>query len=533
MVPGGMSAPDQIRVLILASLLAGCGQQDAVDLFVDVRTDVRPEYEFASVRIELVGAGSAGPGRVQRPATAAEEAAFREGMRVAEFEEVDRPLVSVRVALLDALGLPVLERAAAVRIGERDRIVTVLLTRDCAGVICPGPGDDPSLEACLGGRCVDARCTPETPEHCPRGCDDDSDCAVEASCATGRCDEGTCFRVERTNACNEGQWCHPETGCVAIPDVVDAGMSLDAGMDAAVAFDAGTDAAVALDAGTDAPTAPCGDGECSGGEDACSCPADCGTGCGTWGIAVRLDVLSDPELREDDPTLTADMLEIYYNLTPMSGPTELWRSTRTRATDPWSPPEPVSEINMLYSTTNADIAPDGLTLYFNSYVSGSYDTFVSTRASREDPWGTPSPVPELNTSEDELSGSVDATHTRLVLQHRDSSSMPYDIYESVRPSASDPWGMPQLIPEVSSSYVDASPFLTTNGLELYFESWGTLRGIFVARRPALDEPFGAPEHLGALDSPDTNGDPWVSPDGRLMVFMSNRTGNSDLYQVTR
>lgn len=242
-----------VRVLLVVGVLpAGCGEEELADLFVDVRTDVRPGYEFETVRVELVGAGSAGSGLVEQPATPDQEVGYLAGLRVAAFEDVDRSQARVRVALLDARGVAVLDRAAAVRLGSSDRVVTVVLTRDCAGVRCPAAGDEPSLVACLGGRCVDPRCTPETPETCPVGCTEDTQCAVEASCAAGRCDNGTCFRVEATGACGDTEWCHPETGCVARLDEVDATVPMDGGTDADVPMDGGTDATVPMDGGTDA-----------------------------------------------------------------------------------------------------------------------------------------------------------------------------------------------------------------------------------------------------------------------------------------
>lgn len=208
------------------------GPDNPPDLFVDVRTDVRPGYEFAVVRADLIGAEATGSSRVERPVVVADTTTYLEGARVAQFEDVSRSQVAVRVALLDRMGLPLLEHAAAVQLGWTDRVVTVVLTRDCAGVMCPGVSDDASLVACLGGRCVDPRCSPETPEHCPTGCSSDGDCSVEASCATGQCESGTCLRVEREGVCSEDEWCHPETGCAKL-GAGDAGALPDGGTDAA------------------------------------------------------------------------------------------------------------------------------------------------------------------------------------------------------------------------------------------------------------------------------------------------------------
>lgn len=230
-------------LLVLAT--AGCGE-DPPGLFVDVRTDLRPGYEFTRVRVELIGASTSGNPRAEAAARTGDDEAYLRGHRVAELPAIVPSQASVHVALLDGLGRTVLERTAAFRIESKNRVVTVVMTRDCRDVECPAPDGDPNATACLAGMCVAETCTPETPELCPAPqCTADTDCAAASDCSVGRCSSGTCLQVARDELCSAGSFCSPGEGCVEV-EPMDAGVPE---MDATMPFDA-----TAPDAGDDAGT---------------------------------------------------------------------------------------------------------------------------------------------------------------------------------------------------------------------------------------------------------------------------------------
>lgn len=245
----------------ILALVAACESEPARTVFIDVRTDLRPGFEFAAVRVELVGARTSGMARVDVRVSETDHDAFITGRRVAELTEVMPNDLAVRVSLLADTGRVILERAAAIRIEGRDRLVTVVLTRDCRGVSCPAPDGDPVATACLSGMCVTEECTPEDPAGCPAArCTTDGDCAGTASCSIGRCFFGTCFQMGQDTSCAAGEWCNAEVGCVAISGApMDGGV--DAGLDAGpedAGFDAGPEDAGPGDAGTEdaMPDAP-------------------------------------------------------------------------------------------------------------------------------------------------------------------------------------------------------------------------------------------------------------------------------------
>ncbi|MCZ7679305.1 MAG: hypothetical protein M5U28_11320 [Sandaracinaceae bacterium] len=192
--------------LALSALLVGC--TESAILVVELRTDLVPERELTRVRITL---DEASP----RDVTARGDARYGRGERVAEYEGVALGEHTVRVSLIDdRRGAVVAERVVRVTV-RSSYVLTVVVTRSCAAVTCPGSGDDPSLVSCLGGRCVDPGCVDGSAELCgPPECTTAADCAGGSSCTDAQCLEGACFYESVPERCGPGLWCSPAEGCL-------------------------------------------------------------------------------------------------------------------------------------------------------------------------------------------------------------------------------------------------------------------------------------------------------------------------------
>ena len=235
--------------LSLVGLLVLCAcKGSGPTLRIDLRTDVVPRFEFTAARIELEPPDAAGRSR-SRTVSVDPGADLVAGARLAEVRDLSNGDWRLRVTLLDARGNGVLQKLTLTRI-DGDTGVTVLMTRDCAGVSC----DDFAAEACLGGRCMDARCSPEQPEFCSAECIADLDCTSLDACSEPRCSDGFCFYASFDERCDTGLWCKPGEGCVPRPvETIDAGVdatfdsTLDTAVDTAVdsAADSNVDAATA------------------------------------------------------------------------------------------------------------------------------------------------------------------------------------------------------------------------------------------------------------------------------------------------
>jgi len=198
-------------VLALLALSSGCSPEPG-SLVVQVRSDLTPTVEVGAFGVELRGEGVARSERLVVNGTQDLGA----GVRVATLEGLTPASYDLEVSALAPDGATIVVRPVRVTVEPgAQRVVTVLLTRDCGGVSCPG-GGAPTDVACLAGRCVPEGCTEEHPERCPAPeCASDMDCGGRRSeCAASACSaSGACF-LARDRPCPDGEVCAGVEGCV-------------------------------------------------------------------------------------------------------------------------------------------------------------------------------------------------------------------------------------------------------------------------------------------------------------------------------
>lgn len=264
-------------------------------------------------------------------------------------------------------------------------------------------------------------------------------------------------------------------------------------------------------------------------------------GTGSFGTPSSIVPLESTSF-DDDPTLTADLLEIYFASNRPGGldsTGDIWFATRPTATSAFGPPQLVAGINSNVEDQSPGISADGLTLYFSSrrtaVLTGS-NFWITTRTDRASPWSSPVLATDLSTNMDEFEAQPDASGLRLVL-YRDLGGGDRSIFEATRATAADAWGTPVLVPSLDTAGSEHSPCLTNDGLAIYF---GTDRGgtagvhdLYIATRPSVTAPFATPEPVPGINDAADDDDPWVSPDGHWLVFSSQRTGDSAIYGAAR
>ncbi|RLB55974.1 MAG: hypothetical protein DRJ42_04615 [Deltaproteobacteria bacterium] len=210
-------------VLALSSSTMGCEASDGPALRVDLRTDYVPGLEFARVRTEIGGGTGASGAFADHDAAATAD--YLEGVRVGEFEGLDAGDLSLTIQLLRLDGTTLASRLAVVRF-SKSAGVTVLLSRSCADVTCPGTGDPATERACVAGSCVDPTCLAGDEETCaPPQCSEAADCAAGSSCMLPVCRGGACLLATDPDSCAAGMVCHPVLGCVAAAG--DGGMACE------------------------------------------------------------------------------------------------------------------------------------------------------------------------------------------------------------------------------------------------------------------------------------------------------------------
>lgn len=171
-----------------------------------------PGREFTTIDVLLEHEGT---GTVVLETTAFTDGDYLSGERVGVLPG-GFGTATLTVTLRDTDGEVLDGRISGLELAREGRSgVTVVITRDCKGVMCP-EASAPRATACLGGECVDPRCSPETPEFCPPPrCALASDCDPPAvACAGSRCEDGTCLVAPDDGRCAAGEICDPDLGCV-------------------------------------------------------------------------------------------------------------------------------------------------------------------------------------------------------------------------------------------------------------------------------------------------------------------------------
>lgn len=230
------------------------------------------------------------------------------------------------------------------------------------------------------------------------------------------------------------------------------------------------------------------------------------------------------------PFLSNDGKTLYF--TRSGSYWEIYQATRAGASGPFTSVTKALAHGSEYHVIGPWVSPDNLRMYYHS-ESSQWLLRVSTRASISDPWtagvtiaGLESfsnpQVPKL--TQDELTIVFSATNAP-------GGMGSYDLWTATRPDTSSPFSNIRNLSEINSTVADGAPFLTPDGLALYFNSIrnGTNQ-LFKATRQSLSDPFGNLEHLSFFDSTYGVSSPSLSTDGSILFFTKgNSNGTGDIY----
>ena len=203
------------------------------------------------------------------------------------------------------------------------------------------------------------------------------------------------------------------------------------------------------------------------------------------------------------------------------------------------------------------ISADGLELYLDSRRPGGvgdYDLWVARRDTTDADWGEPVNLgPAANSAAADTCACL--SHDGLELyfnsENRPGGYGGWDIWVTRRATKDAGWGPPvNLGPTVNGPAEDAAPWVSADGLELYFMvgEYGTAgqgggASIWVTRRDTKNDPWGTPVRLGpAINNSVYQGLPCLSANG-LSLFFSDAYptgpfrpggfGGEDIWVTTR
>lgn len=260
-----------------------------------------------------------------------------------------------------------------------------------------------------------------------------------------------------------------------------------------------------------------------------------------WNAPVDMGLSSG--YGDDDPSLTDDLLEIYWGSRRPGGQgfEDIWFATRTSSTGDWSAAAPAVELNTSATETTGKITGDGLSIFFTSTrgPGSDPDIYFSSRANRSATWSTPVKVSELSV----MNNGDYGPHAQSNLLHViwcAGASVPFEaLWTSNRASTGDAWGTPAKVSELDETNTSECDPMEPHPRAMYYASnrlSTTARyDIYRVSRATVTDPYGSRTAVEGVNTVDFNDrDPWVSADERTMIFSSDRDGGIDkLYMTTR
>lgn len=236
--------------------------------------------------------------------------------------------------------------------------------------------------------------------------------------------------------------------------------------------------------------------------------------------------------------LSADHLTIYFARDGGGTAANLYSAIRPQPSGPFTDVTLLGGVNTTDYESRPSVTADSLTLFMEvSIGGGAGDIHVATRTSTAAAFSVHAPVAVINTA-----SSTDwnpwISDDGLVMYFVSDRTGTFDIFKTMRTSTSSPFSAPVVVGELNTTANDYDPVLSKDGLEIFFGSTrdqsGTnvLNQIFHATRSTPSDGFGAPARIAELSNATSDDFPnWVSPDRCQLMFTSNRGGGSGGYDI--
>ena len=248
----------------------------------------------------------------------------------------------------------------------------------------------------------------------------------------------------------------------------------------------------------------------------------------TFGKPTNLGPTVNSSAGGSSPSISADGLELYFSSDRPGGYglDDIYVITRATTEDDWG--EPVN-LGSIVNSSTADIAPaisaDGLELYFCEWGDPrpgglGEDLWVTTRATKDDEWGEPVNLTTVNSSAYEFTPEISSDGLELYFESdRPGGYGLDDLYVSTRATTEDEWGTPvNLGPAINSSLWEHCPTISHDGLTLFFDIDFPTGDLMMAKRVTKEDDWGEPVNLGHTASEHWASD--ISADGSILFFMS-------------
>jgi hypothetical protein len=155
-----------------------------------------------------------------------------------------------------------------------------------------------------------------------------------------------------------------------------------------------------------------------------------------FGAHTQVAIVNDTTMVDWNPWLSADGLTLYFG-SNRGGNYDLYRTTRASAASQFAQPTAVGELNSTSDDYTPVLSADGLEIFFASYRAGhnNNDIWRATRSTATDGFGSPQLVTELNgdTTDEYVTWVSPNRCSVLFTSTRSGGSGSQDIWLAVRP----------------------------------------------------------------------------------------------------
>jgi len=198
-----------------------------------------------------------------------------------------------------------------------------------------------------------------------------------------------------------------------------------------------------------------------------------------WGIPANLGPTINSSQGVLGPHISRDGLSLYFasNQPGGYGGWDIYVTTRLTLSDPWDTPVNLGPpVNSSANDVGLSISADGLSLFFDSQRSGGSggpDLWITTRATKDDDWGEPMNLgPTVNSSVNDGRPNISPDGLTLFFtSKRPGGSGDADLWMTTRATKDDPWTGPvNLGSTVNSVSLEFGPGISADGSTLYFVS---------------------------------------------------------------
>lgn len=211
----------------------------------------------------------------------------------------------------------------------------------------------------------------------------------------------------------------------------------------------------------------------------------------------------------------------------------------------FGPPERVTGLGLDADLFGPSLSADGLTLYFAAASEGTEHIYVATRSALETAQFSEA-VELTSTSSAALDGTPFISFDGLGLyffSDRAGGAGARDLWSARRDEPLSPFGAAFPLTPLNTPALDMSPSVSRDELTLHFASSrpngrGNVENtdIWRSTRSSTTESFGAPQNVAELNTGANEGRVAFSSDGLLVIFSSDRAGGSgfpDLWLARR